>query len=244
MNEFSGLSATVGSPDRFNDWLKSVANANGWKHSFIQHKHRYSHLRKFFYNTSNDTDLYSGETFQGLSSSRSTDRLCFLHPIAMLSFGNRALPDDLALEAQDTLTLFDAIAVACPSAPGVDALNPIRFFASTKGRLLKQADILRYEAALKEFITHLSRDPQSQPSSVLKKITSQLEDPKILQNNLDEGFKKTGLLTLAVDLHRRDLLVRISTQLQSKRKDLIKQCSLRYSSVSTATSVNVLRYTS
>src|SRR5437016_4551356 len=95
----SGLSATIGAPEVFSDWLSDVQKAHGFQYDFIQHEHRYSHLRKFFY--INDGTA----TFTSLENHCRSPHIRFLHPIGLLSFGARTLPRDLSLEARDTLTL-------------------------------------------------------------------------------------------------------------------------------------------
>ena len=80
----SGLSATIGSPEIFNDWLQSVQEAHGFKHTFIENPHRYSH---------------SGEWSTSLDHRQAPSRSRFLHPISLLFAGIRSLPNDVSLEA-------------------------------------------------------------------------------------------------------------------------------------------------
>jgi hypothetical protein len=76
----------------------------------------------------------------------------FLHPISVLSFGSRALPPDLELEARDTLMLYQAL----EETPGIltseerERLRPLNFFSSS--RPLRQEDILGYESELKHVV--------------------------------------------------------------------------------------------
>ncbi|KAG1807233.1 hypothetical protein EV424DRAFT_1474227 [Suillus variegatus] len=97
-----GLSATVGAPEKFNEWLESVQKAGGFQHKFVHYPYRYSHLRK--------------DAFQGLSTYKTTERMRFLHPLSILSSSARSLPSDLALEAPSILA----------------ALDPAVFFSSSK----------------------------------------------------------------------------------------------------------------
>ncbi|RXW18629.1 hypothetical protein EST38_g7225 [Candolleomyces aberdarensis] len=205
-----GLSATIGSPETFNDWLATVQKSHGFQHTFISHPHRYSHLRKFFYVLDDEPG-----PFVSLSKHESTARTRFLHPITALSFGRADLPDDLALEARDTLSLYEALETVGPKA-GWDfsSLDPSVFFAGKK-EFLRQKDILEYEAKLKAVLVESppkhggggrGRKSKSQSSLILD-VVSQLEDPvlKKLGLNLDKApdrkLFEENLIRLVADLH-------------------------------------------
>ncbi len=209
-----GLSATVGSPEIFNTWLKSVQEAHGFKHTFVQHPYRYSHLRKFYYLLD---EKRKADSFTGLNGYRPTSSTRFLHPISMMSFGTRSMPSDLALEAQDTLTLYQALVRHNRLLGlGIDALEPQRFFAESKGKLLTQKDIIRYEAALKYVLSPIfaTFDP-TDPSSPLRYILNELTDTMIANvpasslnaTPLAQVFLD-NLIYLISDLHANDSLVR------------------------------------
>ncbi|KAJ7762289.1 hypothetical protein DFH07DRAFT_813783 [Mycena maculata] len=193
-----GLSATIGAPQNFSQWLESVQTAHGFKYRAIEHPHRYSHLRKFYY-LLDETE----REFKGLNLHQETQRKRFLHPISLLSFGTRLMPEDLALEASDTLTLYQALAKHVPSC---EDLDPQIFFGSQPGSaLLVQKDIIRYESALKAKLTTLMKAPDGKEAAA---IIGQLQDPKIRsRDDLDrlpspENFKH-NLIFLLSDLHVR-----------------------------------------
>lgn len=187
-----------------------MQEAHGYKHKFIRHPHRYSHLRKFIYALQKPPPI----PFSGLELHQSTERIRFLHPIAMLSFGSRSLPPDLALEASDALTLYEALASCKDRLPsGIEHLHPTKFFPERK--FLRQMDILRYEDALKEVLTPLIAisDPQDS-SSVMKAIIHHLEDPilqeipKGLLNNIPSRvIFRRNLIHFVSDLHTKGDLV-------------------------------------
>lgn len=208
----SGLSATIGSPEIFNKWLESVQHAHGFEHTFIEHPHRYSHLRKFYYDLTQQAP--STTRLQDLASYKASGRARFLHPIAMLSFGARSLPSDLALEAGDTLTLYGALlAQKDRLEDGMEDLEPTNFFASISG-FLRQKDVLRYEAGLKGRLSTLSSSDARDKSSPMSAIIHDLADSKII--NTDPDILNTAppkkaflhnLIFLVADLHVTGQLV-------------------------------------
>ncbi|KAF8632345.1 hypothetical protein AX15_001928 [Amanita polypyramis BW_CC] len=207
-----GLSATIGSPETFNSWLETVQEAHGYKHTFVHHPHRYSHLRKFYYLLDvNKTP----DHFIGLDDYQPTSNARFLHPISAMSFGNRSLPSDLALEAQDTLSLYQALARHSQSLDyDMSTLEPSRFFAHCKGKLLTQKDIISYEVALKEIVSPIfdSTDP-ADSTSPIHRILNDLKDP-VIAGMSESSLNITpttaaffgNLIYLVADLHTRDNL--------------------------------------
>lgn len=199
----------MGSPEVFNNWLQSVQEAHGYKHKFICHPHRYSHLRKFNYVLQKRIET----PFAGLDCYQSTDQLRFLHPMAALSFGARSLPSDLALEASDALALYNAF-VSCLHVK-LDHLQPSKFFPNPG--FLRQKDILRYEAALKDVVEPLiaSSNPEDS-SSPLHAIIRHLQDP-VMRTIPDELLNiiplrdcfRSNLIYLVSDLHVNGNLVSV-----------------------------------
>lgn len=214
----SGLSATVGSPEIFNEWLKSVQEAHGYQHKFISHPHRYSHLRKFNYVLQKPIK----QPFTGLESHRPTERLRLLHPISMLSFGARTMPPDLALEASDALSLYEAFTKRQDQiSVNLQELHPKIFFEGSG--FLTQKDVLRYEAALKAILVPLisSNDPNN-ANSTLNLIIRDLEDPvmrelppQLLNQIPPRGVFRSNLIHFLSDLHTSGDLVSRSQELHS-----------------------------
>ena len=210
----SGLSATVGDPEKFNHWLASVQEAHGFKHKFIYHPHRYSHLRKFHYLLG--SSLKPTVAFGGLDKHVSSERMRFLHPVSLLSFGSGALPSDLPLEARDTLTLYQALE-QMPDVLTVEErerLRPQNFFLSS--RPLRQADIFKYEDELKHVVCRLMGTTNAgvKQGSPILALTERLADPHIRQtdnarlNMLPDRKRFLGnLLGLLCDLHVQGDLV-------------------------------------
>ncbi|KAJ3535158.1 hypothetical protein NMY22_g6618 [Coprinellus aureogranulatus] len=209
-----GLSATIGSPELFNDWLAKVQEAHGFKHTFVRHPHRYSHLRKFFYVIKDEEE---GREFISLSQHKSTERSRFIHPISALSFGRATIPDDLALEAKDTLTLYRAFRTIASrrglTSDALGKLDPKTFFSGNK-LMLRQRDVLEYEAQLKGVMTGLLGGSGpfiglslSDAPNVGLEVVAELQDPalKAISSTLDvtPGMRtfKRNLIQLLADLH-------------------------------------------
>jgi len=186
--------------------LGYVQKAHGFEYEFIEHHSRYSHLRKFFYHIDGEG------RFESLDKYKPTGRASFLHPIGLLSFGPRVLPDDLSLEAGDTLTLYKAlVAVQGEISYNVNVLDPENFFSTAVG-LLRQKDILQYESKLKEVLTDLMRssDP-CDVSSPLGRVIHSLQDPTMRSSAIDtipsaKAFEN-DLLVLLADLFVKNELV-------------------------------------
>jgi hypothetical protein len=116
----------------------------------------------------------------------------------------RSLPSDLSLEAADTLALYQALKSS--DHVGLEHLEPTVFFAHSP--VLRQKDIIRYEAALKNVLSNLiaSYDPRLQSS--LSTVIRQLQDPvlrdipALLLSAVpsQERFRKELILLLS-DLH-------------------------------------------
>ena len=157
--------------------------------------------------------------FTGFTSYQATERKRFLHPISLLSFGARSLPEDLALEAGDTLKLYQALApYEGVSNCDINSLEPTTFFATRK-TLLRQKDVLEYEAKLKGVLSQFIAifDVQN-PLSALYNVIHKLEDPNIaavpaemraekLNTVPSRKVFKSNLIYLLGDLHSKGELV-------------------------------------
>lgn len=198
----------MGAPERFNAWLASVQGAHAFRHVFIQHQHRYSHLRKYFYLRS------VGQTpFTGLARHKPTGRLRFVHPVSTLSAGMaRTLPPDFTLEARDCLTLYEELRKLANRSTGIIQnyiadIDPLQFFDLRK--FLKQEDVIRYEQALKEVLSKLIKSPDSHDvTSELQVIVRSLTDPEIARTQEEQLFVaperpelEDSLFQLVSDLH-------------------------------------------
>ena len=218
----SGLSATIGHPEEFNKWLNSVQTAHHFKHTFIHHPHRYSHLRKFAYVLGDKKP----DVFRGVAGHHNTGRMRFLHPVSMLGFGVHELPPDFALEAADCLSLYEALSVhsSLNSSCALHTLEPVHFFTGDgSSRLLRQKDILQYESHLKKILNELlASDDRHGDQSILNNVIRRLDDSVVRNTNHyavpdREEFQK-NLIYLLSDLHATGDLVWLSnSQSDDKR---------------------------
>ncbi|KAG8924160.1 hypothetical protein FRC01_011870 [Tulasnella sp. 417] len=170
-----GLSATIGNPEEFSRWLDSVQEQHGFKYALIHHKHRYSHLRKFAYTMSGESPEFDGFACAPPSSIKPI----YIHPMSALTSGARIIPEDLALESNDCLTLFRAMSkVAEQHSEKRDQLamlDPRIFFAQSSGRLLTQRDVIVYEAKLKELLADWSKEAEAH-KTILRPIGEALSE--------------------------------------------------------------------
>lgn len=207
----SGLSATVGSPDVFDSWLKSVQENNSFKYSFIQHPHRYSHLRKHFYNLLDSRD----DDFESLTTYQPSSRTRFIHPVTLLSSGSHSVPSDFSLEARDLLSLYHALTMSPTSSNyNLDSVEPMKFFSlRSKAGFLRQEDVLKYEMALKAIVTGpLANDPVSMEGIIQALTDPDLAKfgPELLNQPPSKQCFKSKLITLLADLHHKDQLVSLT----------------------------------
>lgn len=146
------LSATVGNPEKFSEWLGATQESSGNKLTMIKHQHRYSDLRKFHFVPPKHF------TFSGLSTKSSfatlgldgVEGLSFIHPVASLVNRSRGMPDDLSLEARDCLSLWQSMSKhQTPRFPVDSSLDP---GMSALPKVIAKADIIKWEEKLKALL--------------------------------------------------------------------------------------------
>jgi hypothetical protein len=163
------LSATVGNPGQFSDWLTITQKSSGSDLKMIQHGTRYSDLRKYMYDPP--------ETFQfsGLGKSYGVglglDGLLGLkafHPVSSLGEKSRGMPDDLALEPRDCLSLYKAV-IKCQTdkyrVP--ETLDP----AKALPKCIRKKDIFAWEKALKKVLLTWMADGESPFDNVVYRLS-------------------------------------------------------------------------
>jgi hypothetical protein len=183
-----GLSATVGAPERFSAWLESVETSCGRKYSLVQQyvllllgpyrstltsslhsHHRFNALRKFAY-----APQFPVKPIGTLNEHKPKPGVFApVHPIAALALGDPNLPEDLALEPRDTLSLWQAMSAVSTLDP---ALTPKTYFAKTPAIAIK--DVIEYEKELKQVLVSWREAPDSNdPESPFQKVVKAIESP-------------------------------------------------------------------
>ncbi|KAI1325090.1 P-loop containing nucleoside triphosphate hydrolase protein [Xylariaceae sp. FL0255] len=143
------LSATVGNPKEFGQWLESTQRASGNELVMVEHTTRYSDLRKFIYNAP-ETFEFKGlpqkaqVSAPGLDES---DAFAFVHPVAGLKTRSRGIPNDLSLEARDCLSLYQLMhKYQTADFPITEELDPSKLLPE----IVRKVDVLQWETKLKK----------------------------------------------------------------------------------------------
>ncbi|KAL5335419.1 DEAD/DEAH box helicase [Aspergillus crustosus] len=211
------LSATVGNPEEFQQWLGMTQNANGLELKMIQHKARYSELRKFIYSAP-EKFAFNGFSTSPQIASLGLDgspNMAFLHPVASLIDRSRGLPSDLTLEPRDCYLLWKAMKDNATKAfPMDEALDP----SVTLPGLIKKADVIHWEAQLKASLKHWMNQADSPFEAVVQDLSTrmstqrqQLQVSGEIQENSGTSIVNPGslletTLPLLCSLHDKDAL--------------------------------------
>ncbi|GAQ42956.1 hypothetical protein AtubIFM54640_007100 [Aspergillus tubingensis] len=212
------LSATVGNPEEFSNWLRLTQNANGHELKMIEHKTRWSDLRKFEYRPP------STFVFNGLSNVThiaalgldACPNMSFIHPVTSLTNRSRGFPDDLTLEPRDCWTLWKAMdKYKTADYPLEKALDP----SNALPGVISKANILEWEAKLKLVLKHWMNISGSPFDDVVKELSrgsyvntndnmqvssgelGQSDEPRAVDNRL-----LSTTLPLICSLHNQDAL--------------------------------------
>ncbi|EME81421.1 uncharacterized protein MYCFIDRAFT_189548 [Pseudocercospora fijiensis CIRAD86] len=209
------LSATVGNPQEFSDWLATTQQAIGKELVTVQHPHRYSDLRKYFYVPPKkfgfhglpDKKAFGSLGLEGLTGFN------FVHPVAGLIDKSRGIPEDLALEPRDCFTLWKAMTeVQTKEHPVPSDLNPSKVLPE----IIKKVDILAWEKDLKAILRAWLMDKTSPYDQLLQKLERSFRADKReeLYRTSEDKQKailkvesvKTSTLPLLCRLHEQDAL--------------------------------------
>ena len=162
------LSATVGNPEAFGDWLASTQSTIGRHFEVVEHENRFSDLRKYVLE-GNQSSIFSGlpEKHQlaplGLED---VDGLNYLHPVQALRKGR--IPTDLSLESRDCLLLWQAMKKFAGAPNGIPAdLEPSNFF---HGNEITKSDVISWGGRLKTLLVEWMEGSDTRFQNVLKEL--------------------------------------------------------------------------
>ncbi|PLB45008.1 DEAD/DEAH box helicase [Aspergillus steynii IBT 23096] len=182
------LSATVGNPQAFSNWLSLTQKANENELKMIEHKTRYSDLRKYVYNPPSEF-LFNGLSAPTHLASLGLDdspHMIFMHPVASLIDRSRGMPDDLTLEPRDCLALWNSMEKhKTEDFPLDDALRP----SVALPNFAAKADVIRWEASLKATLTSWMKDSESPFDRVLNELSINLHNS--IRSPLQKSSTKT-----------------------------------------------------
>jgi superfamily II RNA helicase len=219
------LSATVGNAEAFSDWLASTQKAAGNDLIMVQHKHRYSDLRKFLYIPPKDS-AKSVAAALPLSTNRTFARLglddvpnfTFMHPVASLTNRRRGMPSDFSLEARDCYFLWQSMSKHQTKEYPIDkSLDP----SNVLPKVMRKADIINWESALKSVLAEWMADEASPFEAVRKDFSSSVTKSALQIQDSDSAEPATddmevddpasnhdvdNILPLLTELHQQDAL--------------------------------------
>lgn len=205
------LSATVGNPEEFNDWLAATQRSSGFELTMIQHHHRYSDLRKFMYNPSSNSEFATLEKSLALGNVGldSTPEFEFVHPIASLVNRSRGMPADLAFEARDCFSLWKTMAKYQTRDYHVpEELSP----RANCPEIIAKVDIINWERKLKILLSSWILDPNSPFEKVREDLSAPLKTPPahsaqgmVEAVGLNDYLQRTTLL-LVTKLYKQNAL--------------------------------------
>ncbi|KAJ6117110.1 hypothetical protein N7512_006835 [Penicillium capsulatum] len=208
------LSATVGNPEEFENWLQHAQATNGYELKMIQHQHRYSDLRKYIFTPPQDFSFKGLVNPKGLTNLGldEADGMTFIHPVVSLVDRSRGIPNDFCLEPRDCWTLWKAMHTLQTEQFPVDAsLDPSIKFS---GVIIQKKDVIEWQNSLKCLLKTWMKDRRSPFEDLLRQLnhdktvpTSKIGDASvrsIADNRLsrDPGLLST-ILPLVCSLHAK-----------------------------------------
>ena len=210
------LSATVGNPTEFSDWLSSTQSSMGLDLQMIRHPHRYSDLRKYIFNPPQEYQFFglSGSSTLGNLGLDMDSSFVLIHPVATLQNRARGMPEDLNLESRDCLTLWQCMKRHETTSFQVDSSLDPRNLPSS----IRKIHVIDWEMRLKETLQKWMTDRSSPFGAVVEELSRPLQGLSIhrniktgdaetqttMQHNTDSLLSTT--LPLAARLHAQGAL--------------------------------------
>ncbi|KAI1774839.1 P-loop containing nucleoside triphosphate hydrolase protein [Hypoxylon cercidicola] len=208
------LSATVGNPQEFKEWLEGTQRGKGFEFEMIVHSSRYSDLRKYIYDAPPCSDFeglgpIERLPFPGLESDAPVSRrFAFIHPVGALVGRNPDTLNDTTLEPRDCLSLWGCMKKHEDERFKLpESANPRNFLSSP----VKKMDVVQWEACLKKELNAWITNPDSPFDAVREELRGErythLESvhPEHKHNQahvewLKSGVPNKSIFALALDL--------------------------------------------
>ncbi|KAI0024132.1 hypothetical protein F4780DRAFT_725926 [Xylariomycetidae sp. FL0641] len=202
------LSATVGNPLEFYNWLKASQSSKGFDLKMVQHHSRYSDLRAFSYAAPEKFSFGKLEDVSrfptpGLDSgSGQGSRFAFVHPIAAIIHRTGVDVEDISLEPRDAWLLWDCMQRNQTKAFPLDSsLDPSQALSG----VLAKADVLTWVTKLKATLADWMQDSASPFTAVRAGLLgAQGSRPAAVQ--IEGGGTGHSELSLLTDLRSRQAL--------------------------------------
>jgi len=144
------LSATVGNPEAFSDWLSSTQSTTGRQFDVVVYEHRFSDLRKYIFEGCQSFKFSKLPEKPQLAplGLEDVEGFKYLHPAQSLRKGR--MPTDLSLESRDCLLLWQAMK-KCepPTQPMPSELEPSKFFTANS---ITKSDVVAWGGQLKTLL--------------------------------------------------------------------------------------------
>ncbi|KAJ5772626.1 DEAD/DEAH box helicase, partial [Penicillium odoratum] len=180
------LSATVGNPEEFYEWLKHAQRTNGHELKMIQHKHRYSDLRNYVYCP---PPVFSFKGFSNVDVSYQwgldeAGDMKFMHPVLSLGDRSRAIPTDFSLEPRDCLSLWKAMSdLQTDDFPVNSSLSPSSFFSG----IISKKDVIEWQKPLIELVNNWKNDRRSPFEALLFELGRQSTGSSTTVDNAEKA---------------------------------------------------------
>ena len=174
------LSATVGNPEAFGDWLASTQSTIGRHFEVVEHENRFSDLRKYIF------ERTQSATFSGLPEKHQlaplgledVESLNNVHPVQALRNGR--MPTDLTLESRDCLLLWQAMKKFSGAHNDIPAdLEPSKFF---RGNEITKFDVITWGDRLKALLAEWMESSEA----TFEQVLSELDQKPATQNTQNE----------------------------------------------------------
>jgi len=207
---FIALSATLGNPQEFSEWLGRIQKTHDRKVNLIIHRTRWSDLIKYMYLPRNVPKLTA------LQGQKHIPSFEYVHPCSALGteLARTGFPPDLSFSPKDCMLLYDAmLTIKVPNdvQKRLDALHPLTFFKNLL--YIKKVDAQKFEKALKdELYTWSASGMKKEILELVGRLTKGLDSgiSEVEKNTkgmcYGTDYLKEFFMPLMVDLLNADFL--------------------------------------